>query len=288
MLLLTGTTGHLGRATLDTLLRTVPASSVAVLVRNPTGADALRALGVDVRVGTYDDPSSLDAAFSGVTTLLLVSGSDVANRLQQHRNVIDAAVRAGVGRVVYTSFVRKDDGPSAIGIVGSSHVETDAYLKASGLAWTILRNGLYADMLPLFLGDRVLETGVFLPAGDGRVAFTSRAELGEVAANVLATDGHAGKDYVVTSDELVGMAEVAAVLSDITGHPVPYLAPTRDRFTSTLQEAGVPADGIWITGAFGQAIADGTFDVEDTDMPQLLGRAPKRLRTTLTELYGKP
>ena len=170
-ILVTGATGGLGKVVVETLLQTVRPDQLSVLARDPAKAADLQAQGVAVKQGDYSDYASLTAAFAGIDKLFLVSGNDLPNRVPQHTNVINAAKEAGVKHVVYTSFQRKtEDGSSAAAFIAEGHLATEKLLEASGLTYTILKNALYLEVLPLFMGP-VLDTGtLYLPAGEGRCA----------------------------------------------------------------------------------------------------------------------
>ena len=202
MILITGATGHLGQATISYLLQKIPASQLAVLARDKNKAAGFQEKGLDIRIGDYDDYTSLLSAFKNIDKLFFISGSDVANRQKQHENVVNAAKEAGVGHIVYTSFARKNETvTNPLGELAFSHIETDKLIKVSGISYTILRNGLYADVLPLFFGDKVLETGIYLPAGEGKAAFISRNDIAEAAANILSSEGHENKEYNIVNEE---------------------------------------------------------------------------------------
>ena len=168
-ILVTGATGQLGRLVVDSLRRRAPSAPLAVSVRDPGKASDLAAAGIDVRHGDFDTPDTLARAFADIDTLLIVSGdAPVEARIRQHRAAVDAARAAGVGRVVYTSFV--DPRPDSPFPFAAIHADTESYLKASGLAYTVLRNGVYADNLLGFIG-RAVESGTLAaPAGDGKRA----------------------------------------------------------------------------------------------------------------------
>ncbi|MEI6577213.1 MAG: SDR family oxidoreductase [Bacteroidota bacterium] len=286
MILVTGATGHFGGATIDFLLKKMPAGEIAALVRDENKATELKAKGVDVRVGNYDDTASLIQAFQGVDKLLLVSGSDIMNRQKQHVAAIDAAKQAGVKHIVYTSFSRKNETEtSPIGIVATAHIETDKYIKKSGIPYTLMLNGLYADVLPMFFGEKVMETGVFLPAGDGKVSYMTRREMAEAAANILSSEGHANKTYVISNTENYSLFEAADILSEIAGKKVTYLNPSAERFIEAMTNMGVPQDGIMAMSSFSEAIRVGEFETSHTDIIQLLGRAPLSLKEYLGTVY---
>ncbi len=288
MILVTGATGRLGSATIDFLLQKTAPSNIAALVRDPAKAAALREKGVEIRTGDYDDPASLAAAFARIEKLYFVSGSDLARREAQHRNVVDAAKAAGVGHVVYSSFDRRtEDGSSPIAFVAASHLKTEQWLRESGIPHTIMLHGLYTDMLPMFLGEKVLETGVvFQPSGAGRTAFALRGEMAEAAATVLTSDGHAGKSYRITGEEALSYADIAATLSDLTGREIRHVSPTVEDFVKALGDTGVPADYAGFFAAFSKAIEAGEFEQTDSDFEKLVGRKPTTVRAFLSGVYA--
>ena len=160
MILVTGSTGHLGTATIDFLLsKGIEANRIVALARNAKKAERISSKGVQVRLGDYTDYASLKSAFTNVEKLLLISSSDLQGRAEQHENVINAAAEVGVKHIVYTSFLRKNEtSTSPIAFIAQQHLETEKSLKASGIPYTLMLNGLYADVLPGFFGDTVLET----------------------------------------------------------------------------------------------------------------------------------
>lgn len=287
MIMITGASGHLGSAVIQYLLRSVPASSLAAMVRQPDKQSGLKAKGVDVRFGDYKNPVSLRSAFAGIETLFLVSSGDVVDRTTQHINAVDAAKAAGVNHVVFTSFQRKLESGSPIHYLAESYIATERHLIESGLTYTFLRNGLYADGLPLFLGDQVLKNGVFFPAGDGAAAWTLRNDMAEASANVLSSTGHANTIYELATEENISFTQVAAMLSEISGVTVPYLNPTVDAFKAALTAAGVPEMIVGMSATFGEAIRIGEFTSGSTDLERLLGRKPARLADVLRQTYAR-
>jgi NAD(P)H dehydrogenase (quinone) len=194
MLAITGANGHLGQATIKALLTKVPATDIVAVVRDPQKATDLQQLGVQVRQGDYNNAASLLGAFQGVDTVFLISGTDLEHRTQQHQQVIDAAKQAGVQRLVYTSVLN----PSRTSHFGASpsHFDTEEYLLASGLTYTVLRNALYLDLVPGFVGKDAVPSGKFyFAAGDGKVSYALREEIAQASANVLTANGHENKIY---------------------------------------------------------------------------------------------
>ncbi|UPK70306.1 SDR family oxidoreductase [Chitinophaga filiformis] len=287
-ILITGVTGHLGRIVLDKLLTKVPASGVKVLVRDEAKAAPFRQLGVEVAIGSYDDKASLIAAFKDVDKLYFVSGSDTAARGRQHENVVNAAVEAKVGHVVYTSFQRKNEtSTSSIYFIASTHLLTENLLKSSGLKYTILKHGIYTEMIPIFVGDKIFETGViFQPGGEGRTAYALRSDLAEAAVAVLTGQGHENKSYELTGPEAVSYAEIAAKISAITGKNVSYVSPTPEVFTAELTKAGVPSEYIGLFAGFSVANKEGEFASVSSDLEKLIGRKGGSVEAYLQQVYG--
>jgi NAD(P)H dehydrogenase (quinone) len=288
MILVTGATGSFGNAVVQSLLKTTPASRIAVLVRDQAKAQALKALGVEIRVGDYTNYDSLVKAFTGIDQLLFVSGNDIANRTPQQANVVKAAQKAGVKHVVYTSFQRKNETTSSpIAFVAKAHLETEEGLKGSGMTYTILRNSIYMDMLPIFIGDKVLETGtIFLPAGEGKVAYALRTDMAEAAANILTTKGHDNKVYEIAGNKAWSYSEIAEIISEVSGKPVSYVSPAREIFRAEMSKAGVPEQYIGVFVGFSEAARQGEFRDTDPTLEKLLGRKPTSVREYLQKVYA--
>jgi NAD(P)H dehydrogenase (quinone) len=289
MILVTGATGQFGNAAINFLLQKgIKAEQIVALVRNEAGVTALHEKGIRSVIGDYNDYTSLVNAFKGVEKLLFVSGSDISQRLTQHRNVISAATEAGVKHVVYTSFQRKNETEtSPLWIVANSHLQTEALLKASGLDYTILKNNLYMDFIPAFVGEHVLQTGlVFLPAGSGKVAAVLRSEMAEATATVLTTPHHEGKEYDFTHSEAVSYQDIAQFISERTGQVIRYVSPSAVDYADTLAKYQVPNDVIGLFSGFAIAQADGELDVVSHTLEELLGRKPTSVREFLNQIYS--
>lgn len=286
MILVTGATGHLGTAVIQQLLQKIPASQIAAFVRDETKAASLIKQGVTIRVGTYDDMNSLNNAMQGIETVLLIAGTDEENRVRQHQNVVDEAQKARIQRIAYTSRALKD--PSTlVNRLMEGHFQTEEYINASGLPYTLFRNVLYMDAIPQFVGgDAVVERGIYVPAGQGRVALALRSEMGEAIANALAKTGEGNITYQLTGYESYSFYDVATALTNLLGKVVTYTPAEPATFEAQLIGRGMPdVVARRITG-FITDIANGQEDSISPDLEKLLGRKPTALKIGLTVLYN--
>ena len=285
MILITGASGHLGSATLNFLLKKLPPSQLGALVRDETKATDLKANGIDIRVGEYGDTASLDRAMQGIDTVLLIAGTNEEKRLEQHQNVVNAAKKAGVQRIAYTSRALRDRN-TLVNKLMVSHFQTEDYIKASGLAYTLFQNILYMDVIPQFVGPSVFEQGIYLPAGQGKVAFALRSEMGEAMANALAAGESGNKLYVLTGSEAYSFGDVAIALTSLSGKTVNYRAAEQPAYEAGLKERGLPDVMIRRITDFTADIASGQEEGVSHDLENLLGRKPASLQQGLTMLYN--
>jgi NAD(P)H dehydrogenase (quinone) len=217
--------------------------------------------------------------------VLLIAGTDEEHRLQQHQNVVNVAKKAGVQWLGYTSRTLKDRATMANQLM-EGHFQTEDAIKVSGLAYSLFRNVLYLDAIPQFVGAKVAETGIYLPAGQGKVPFALRRELGEAIANVMATDTPAKPTYQLTGRASYSFAEVAAALTDLFGKPVKYTAAEVPAFEQGLKARGLPEVVVGRIIGFMTDIKNGQEDEISPDLEQLLGRQPATLHAGLKELYN--
>ncbi|AUZ64641.1 SDR family oxidoreductase [Citrobacter sp. CFNIH10] len=238
MIAITGATGQLGQHVIENLLKTIPASQIVAIVRNPAKATALSQQGITVRQADYSDEAAFTQALQGVDKLLLISSSEVGQRAVQHRNVINAAKAAKVKFIAYTSLLHADRSPLALHV---EHVDTEKMLADSGIAYALLRNGWYTENY-LASAPAALEHGVFIgAAGEGRIASATRADYATAAAQVISTEGHAGKVYELAGDESWTLSQLAAELSKQSGKPVVYQNMSEADFAAALKSVGLPA-----------------------------------------------
>ncbi|MGW5228876.1 SDR family oxidoreductase [Nocardia niigatensis] len=264
----TGANGQLGRLVVEALLKDGSQPVVAV-VRDPAKVADLAARGVEVRTASYDDPEALERAFQGVDRVLLVSGNEFGQRVAQHTKVLRAAERAGVKLLAYTSIPQAGRNPL---ILAREHVGTEAALAGANIPTVLLRNGWYWENYTGGLAHAI-DTGVLHgAAGEGKVTGAARADYAEAAARVLTTDGHEGKVYELGGDETLSYAELAQVISEVSGKPVRYQDLSQADYAAALRAAGLDAGYAAALADADAGIADGILAVDSGDLRRLLGR----------------
>ena len=280
MIVVTGATGQLGRDVVGALLARLPASEIAVSVRDPAKAADFARRGVQVRKGDFADPPSLGAAFEGADQVLLISADKLGEEaLRLHHAAIDAAQDAGVSRILYTSHMSARQGsPFA---PADQHARTEDDLAASGLPFTALRHGFYAESCLQSIGDG-LKTGELRVPEDGPVSWTARADLAEADAIILIENGRtAGITPPLTATGSVTMADVAAIASEVSGREIQHVTITDDAWRDARVAAGIPLFyAEMLLGTF-RAARRGDFAAVDPMLGELLGRPPRSLRDVL-------
>ncbi|MFE5598334.1 NAD(P)H-binding protein [Streptomyces coelicoflavus] len=272
MIVVTGATGGLGGATVEHLLERVPADRIGVSVRDVAKARHLADRGVRVRQGSYEDPAALRDSFDGAEQVLLVSGNDpAADMVGLHRNAVEAAVAAGVRRVLYTSQHGAVPGnpyrPSDI------HIATEAILGDSGVPWTALRNGAYGPL------DQVLgpwqRTGMIALPEDGPVPYTDRDDVAEATAAVLAGDRSFDGPVTLTAPTAVTFDDLGRIASGLTGRTVERVVPDDEQWVADQITTGVPEPMARLMLTWYQAARAGFFAEAGTLLAELLGREPR-------------
>jgi NAD(P)H dehydrogenase (quinone) len=281
MIVVTGATGHLGSAIVRSLVKLASGQKLVASARDPEKAKPLEALGVEVRHGDFAAPETLAAAFAGATQVLLVSSNAAAyggDPLRQHRAAIDAAKAAGAKRVLYTSHAAAS--ASSLFPPMLSHAATEAMLADSGLAWISLRNGFYASSALGFVGDGLKAGRISVPA-DGKVAWTTHADLADATAAILAAEGSFNGPVALTGSELLDMSDIARVASEELGHEVQREVISDEAFTEQLKARGLPEAALAIPLGFYQAARAGEFSKVDSTLERLLGRKPQTIRDVI-------
>jgi uncharacterized protein YbjT (DUF2867 family) len=301
---LTGTTGGLGSATLKHILaqKIIPPSNLIISLYNPSKAPALTE-GLEIRRGDYTNPETLHIAYKGANILFLVSYPSIAHKLRvdSHKNAIDAAKSVGITHVIYTSLAFGGDlQDSSVAAVMRAHLDTEAYLKASGLNYTIIREGIYSESYPLYLGFFDPSSGqneVCIPEdGNGGIAWASRDELGEATARIIARAYNGdvtsslsinNTSILLSGPEAISLSNLASLISNLLARA----EPIRVRYVSVdayatssaaLSRLGPEFARLWATTY--EALKQGECAVVTPALEELLGRRPREIKSVLEEL----
>lgn len=261
-----GATGQLGRLVIKGLLAKLANGEIVALARTPSKAADL---GVEVREADYSRAETLATALAGIDTLMMISGNEVGQRVAQHRNLIDAAKKAGVRRVVYTSLLRADSSTLSL---APEHVATEKLLMDSGLTVTLLRNGWYTENYTASAGVAVAQGALVGSAGTGRIASAARADFAEAAVTVLTETGHEENVYELAGDSAYTLGDLAAEISRQSGKSVPYVNLPVAEYRAALVAAGVPAPWPDALPALDAEVAKGALFDDGRVLSKLIGR----------------
>lgn len=280
-MLVTGATGKLGKKVVEHLLKTVPASQLAVSVRNPEKAENLRALGVDVRQGDFGVPESLDSAFAGVDRMLLISADgDNETRIRQHTNAIEAAVRAKVGFIAYTSLANAQDSKL---FLAPTHQETEKAIMKTGIPYSFLRNNWYLENEISSVQGVLAGAPWVTSAGSGKVGWASQQDYAEAAAAVLSGEGHENTIYELSGKPLT-QEELASTVGKVLGKEVPVQQVDDETYAEIMKNAGVPDFVIPMLVSIQQGIREGDLEIRSDDFEKVLGRPLTSLDDALRQL----
>jgi NAD(P)H dehydrogenase (quinone) len=284
-IIVSGASGQLGSLVIEELLaRGVEPENMILVSRTPNTAhlQGYAARGASVRFGDFTKPESLDDAYRGGTRMLLISingGGD--NRPELHKAAIDAAVRAGVKHIAYTSYVNADRNDEST--IAIDHRRTETYLKESGVAWTMLRNHIYSNGLVDQAAMIVRDGGLVTHTPDARVAYVTREDCAAAAAAVLTTPGHEYRAYNITGPEAIGPRELVALASEISGKPAELFVLSEAEYRQRLAESGMPAASIESTIQFAAELDSPYLREPSTAVQDLTGRPAKSVRELLLE-----
>ncbi|SMY07033.1 SDR family oxidoreductase [Flavimaricola marinus] len=281
--LITGASGQLGSLVVDHLAKRVDASDIVVLVRSAEKAAAFDGKGIETRLGDYNDGASLKAAFQGIDRLLLISSSEMGQRVAQHLAVIDAAKDAGVGFIAYTSLLDAADSPM---MLAAEHKATESALAESGLSYTLLRNGWYSENV---IGTAEQDIGLgqrFGASADGKYSFAPRNDYAEAAAVVLA-GGHDGEVLELAGDEALTLSQYVEILSDVAGKPVAYLDLPEAALKDAMVKAGLPDGFAGFLADSEAGAAKGALFNDSKTLSSLIGRPTEAMAVTLRAALGK-
>lgn len=295
VVIVTGASGGFGGEAAERLLSKIPPSNLVLTTRTPASLAHFAARGVRVRQADFDDPSSLADAFADCTKLLLISTARVGTRVGQHKNAIDAAVKAGVEHIAYTSVLGAAE-PGNPALVKLDHRATEMHLEQSGIHWTFLRDSQYAEAIAGAVVPNALATGHCKDnSGDGHVAFVARKDCVACATEVLITPGHANKAYDITGPELLSIPRGVQMAAQMTGRKVRVTNVSDEEMFQFFDSLGVPrhASDIKPQGTipwssddmvtFGQAIREGYFAIKTDHVERITGQKPTSLREVMAK-----
>lgn len=287
MILITGATGHLGTAVIEQLLKTESTDEIVVFARNESKAQKWKELGIEIRIGEFNDKDSLDLACKGIDKLLLITSND-ENAYEQHKNVIDAAVHNNVNQLFYTSgALNHDIELSNIGPLKGSYISTENYIKKSGINYVICQNCLYYEVIPFFIGEEIYDNIISFPSGDGKASFASRREMGEAIANLIVRENKINSTVVLSSEASYSFQDIADILSDIRSERITFTSPHIDEYMDQLHQYGVSKEDAWFASLFAKIIINDEYDVNDSTLKQILGREPESIQEFLEKTYKK-
>lgn len=278
MIVITGASGHLGRHVFEHFTDRVDPAQLVAGVRTPQRVADLAARGVNVRTLDYARPDTIRAALDGADQVLLISSSEVGQRVAQHRAVIDAAVDAGVAHLVYTSILRADTSPL---ILANEHRATEAAIRAAGLTATILRNGWYIENYTENLAPALEHGTIVGSAGNGRIAAASRADFAEAAVAVLTNNSLRGRTFELAGTAFT-MAELAAAVTDVVGRAITYSDLPASAYQDLLVANGLPPTFAEILVDADLGVSGGHLDAAPTDLEELIGRRSTPLHEAIT------
>jgi NAD(P)H dehydrogenase (quinone) len=278
MIVITGATGQLGQLVIKALLKKVPASGIVAAVRNVEKAKDIAALGVQVRQADYTQPATWDAALKGADKVLLISSSEIGQRAKQHKAVIDAATRAGVKLLAYTSMLRADTSPLGL---AAEHKETEDYIRASGIPFVLLRHSWYTENYTAGIPGALAQGAVYGCAGNGRISSATRADYAEADVAVLTADNQAGKVYELAGDTSYTLAELAAEISRQSGKNIGYVNLPESEYKNVLVKAGLPEPVAAVLSDSDTGVSKGGLFDDGHQLSKLIGRPTTPLATAV-------
>jgi NAD(P)H dehydrogenase (quinone) len=285
-ILVTGSSGQMGTVVIETLLKKVSAQQIHVITRKEEKRLELQAKGLQSFIGDYGNIASLEKAMDGVDTVLLISSGDQGDRMQEHKNVVNAAKKMGVTSIAYTSRSLKNRA-TLTNTLMEEHFATEDYIKQSGLKYIIFQNALYMEVLPYYVGKTVFKGGGFSQvAGNGKVAFTLRKDLSEAMANVLLNEDFNNQVYKFTASEAYSFYDVADALSELSGKEITYLPVEVPVYKELMQKQGLPEVVVNKIVNFNLDIKNDQESTVTSDLEIKLGRKPSSLKEGLKILFN--
>lgn len=281
--LVTGASGQLGGHAVEILTRKTDKADIVAMVRSDDQAAAFEAKGIATRRGDYNNPASLAQAFTGIDRVLLVSGSDLENRMAHHAAAVDQAKAAGVSHIVYTSLLKAADSPMPL---AADHKATESLIAESGMSFTILRNGWYSENMLMGVAQDLAMGQHFGAAGEGKFSFASRSDLAEAAANAL-LGGYDGQTLELAGDDALTMSDYCAILSDVAGKPVAYVDMPQQAYHDALVGAGLPELFAGLLASTDAFAAKGALFDDSRTLSAVIGRPTTTMAEVLREALDK-
>ncbi|MFT3740627.1 MAG: SDR family oxidoreductase [Breznakibacter sp.] len=274
---ITGATGQLGRLVVEKLKRKVSAADIVALVRTPQKAAGL---GVEARGFDYGKPETLADSLKGIDHLLLISGSEVGQRARQHANIIDAAKKAGVKWIVYTSLLHADTSTLSL---AEEHLATEKSLRESGIPFTLLRNGWYTENYTGSVAGAVAGGAFPGSAGEGKISSAARADFAEAAVAVITGSGHQGKVYELAGDEAYTLTDLAAEISRQSGKSIPYKNLSEAEYANILKGFGIPEGFAFAIAGWDVGASKNDLYENGRQLSKLIGRPTTSLAQSVKE-----
>lgn len=282
-ILVTGATGKLGSKVVESLLKSVPASDLVVSVRNPEKAEGLRTRGVEVRQGDFDRPETLDKAFEGIDRLLIISADgDNETRIQQHANAVQAADRAGIKFIAYTSLANATESKN---LMAPPHVATEAAIIKTGIPYSFLRNNWYLENEIGSIQGAIAGAPWVTSAGQGKVGWALQQDYADAAAAVLLGNGHENTVYEL-SGPLLTQEELASALGNVLGKEIPVQQVSDEKYAEIMKGLGFPDFVLPIVVGIQESIRNGSLEVKSNDFEKVLGRPVTPINEALNQLVN--
>jgi NAD(P)H dehydrogenase (quinone) len=285
-ILVTGASGVLGRKTLLHLLKRKPANQLVGLVRDPSNAGELAASGVELRQGDYLDSKSLSRSFEGIEKLMLISTHAFTDRNTAHANVIDAAVKAGIKHLVFMPILRRAHSSFKMKEITEEDIFTEQKLLSSGLTYTLAKHPPFLDVLATYIGPRAHETGVRVPAGNGKFTAATRDDLAAAHATILTEGGHENESYRLTGDPPVSFSDIATILSKVHGTKVPYVTVSDQEYLKMKRAEGWPDFVAEFALKWVEGMNAGEWEEPTNDLERLIGHKPRTPAEFFRANYG--
>lgn len=282
-ILVTGATGKLGSKVVESLLISIPASELAVSVRDPEKAEGLRARGVEVRKGDFDHPETLDDAFKGIDRLLIISADgDNDTRIRQHTNAVQAAERAGIKFIAYTSIANATESKN---LMAPPHVATEAAIMKTGIPYSFLRNNWYLENEIGSIQGAMAGAPWVTSAGTGKVGWALQQDYADAAAAVLVGEGHENTVYEL-SGALLSQEELVTALGSVLGKEIPVKQVSDEEYAEVMKGLGLPEFVIPIVVGIQESIRNGSLEIESNDFEKVLGRPVTPNKEALTQIVN--